>query len=151
MSKKTDDLAVMMTSGAKLFSPLAGRFFFSKGRGTYIKSWHNTSTNYTWKIWNKKYIIFYLNSTIVFFPNGFPRTSEPKWSCYAEFNDQPQNIGHAARSNASELVQNASKSLKEYWQLHYRYDIGYRIISWDLEFLSAVIDDEINDLESLSS
>ena len=30
--KKTDDLAVMMTSGAKLFSPLAGRFFF-QGKG----------------------------------------------------------------------------------------------------------------------
>ena len=89
--------------------------------------------------------------SIFFFPNGFPWTPEPKCSPYAESNDQLQNIGHAARSNASELVQNASKSLKEYWQLHYRYDIGYRIISWDLEFLSAVINDEIDDLESLSS
>jgi len=46
VKKKTEDLAVMMTSGAKLFSPLARRFFF-QGKGTHIKSWHNTSTNYT--------------------------------------------------------------------------------------------------------
>ena len=63
----------------------------------------------------KKYTIFYPDS-FIFFPNSIPRT--PK-SCspYAEFNNQSQNIEHAARSNASELVQNASKSKKEYRQL----------------------------------
>ena len=55
----------------------------------------------------------------MFFPHDFPRTPKAKYSLRTESNDQP-NIGHAARSNASEPVQNASKSLKEHRQLNHR-------------------------------
>ena len=79
--------------------------------------------------------MFYLNSSIVFFPNAFPRTSEPKCSSYAESNDQPQNIGHAIRFNASEPVQNTSKSLKEYRQLHHR--VWHRLQNHHLETLNS--------------
>jgi hypothetical protein len=65
----------------------------------------------------KRYIIFYIDSSIIFFPNGFSRIPKLKCSPYAE-KRPPQDIGHAARFNALEPVQNASKSLKEYRQLH---------------------------------
>ena len=79
--------------------------------------------------------MFYPDSSIVFFPNGFPRTPEPKCSPFAESNDQPQNIGHAVRFNASEPVQNASKSLKEYRQLHHR--VWHRLQNHHLETLNS--------------
>jgi hypothetical protein len=95
------------------YNSLAHALFFAKGRKTYIKSWYSTPQITREKNWNKKYIIIYPNSSIISFPNGFPRTPEPKCSPYAKSIDQPQNIGHATRPNAS-------KSLKEYRQLHRR-------------------------------
>jgi hypothetical protein len=79
--------------------------------------------------------MFYPDSSIVFFPNGFARTSEPKSSSYAESNDQPQKIRHAARYNASEPVQNTPKSLKEYRQLHRR--VRHRLQNHHLEILNS--------------
>jgi len=50
---------------------------------------------------------------------------EAKYCPYAESNDEPQNIGYGERSNASELVQNTFKTLKEYWLLHL---VGYNVL-----------------------
>ena len=48
-------------------------FFSCEGKGDYIKTRHSTSSNYIWKkSKNKKYIIIYPDSSIVFFLNGFP-------------------------------------------------------------------------------
>ena len=87
------------------------------------------------KIWNKKYMMLYPDSSIVFFPNSFPRTPEPKCSHYVKFNDQPQNIEHATRSNVSEPVQNSSKSLKEYRQLHHW--VWHRLQNHHLKILNS--------------
>ena len=81
----------------------------------------------------KKNIKFYPDSPIVFFPNGFPRMSKPKGSPHAESNDQPQNIGYAARSNVSEPIQNTSISMKEYRQLHRR--VQHRMQTYHLQAL----------------
>jgi len=120
--------------------------FFCEGKGTYIKSWQSTSPKYTWK----KYVVkntkkFYPDSSIIFFPNVFPRMSKPKCSPHTESNDQPQNIGHIARSNASELVQNTSKSLKNIGGCIVGYSIECRFITFKFWFSLAITDDEIDD------
>ena len=79
--------------------------------------------------------MFYPDSFFVFFPNGFPRTPEPKCSPYTKSNDQPQSIGHAVRSNALEPIQNTSKSLKEYWQLYRR--VRHRLQNHHMETLNS--------------
>jgi hypothetical protein len=40
----------------------------------------------------KKYTIFFLDSSIFFFPKGIPRMLEPKYSPYAESNDQSKTL-----------------------------------------------------------
>jgi hypothetical protein len=92
---------------------------FSKGEGL-ILNLGTIHSKLHIKNLNNKYKILYLVSSIVFFSNDFPQTPESKCSSYIKSNDQPQNTGHVVRSNASKLVQNASKSLKECRQLHHR-------------------------------
>ena len=55
-----------------------------------------------------------LSFSFIVFSTVLPSNAGAKMQYYAESNDQPQNIGYVARSNALEPVQNASKSVEEY-------------------------------------